>query len=296
MIVCRMPHPMPIIVGAPRSGTTLLRMMIDAHPAVAIPPETGFLPALADLDPGAATCRTAVDIITGFHTWPDFHLDPAALRAALDRRPLAPADAAREFYRLYAERFGKPRWGDKTPSYDIRMDRVASLLPEARFIHLIRDGRDVMVSVRSLWFRPGDTVEACAHDWAARLARTRALGSHVRRYLEIRYEALVVSPEQTLREICAFLDLTFEPQMLSYYTRSGARLAEHEARYDAHGRLLVSRADRVHNQRLVMEPPRADRIGRWQAELTRDEARRFEAVAGEWLERLGYAARSRAVC
>lgn len=280
---------MPVIVGVPRSGTTLLRMMLDAHPAVAIPPETGFLPALADLAPGLDSSDAAWEVITTVHTWPDFHLDAAALRASFDRRwPLSPADAARAFYRSYAERLGKTQWGDKTPSYGTQLDRIASLLPEARFLHMIRDGRDVMVSVRGLWFRPGETVEACAADWAHRIVKTRELGARVPWYLEIRYEALVLRPEETLRSICRFLELPFDRQMLTYYARSAARLDEHQARYDADGRLLVSRADRLRNQRFVMEPPRPDRIGRWQTELTPAEARRFGAIAGDWLDRLGY--------
>src|SRR5688572_21194201 len=183
-----MPSPMPVIVGVPRSGTTLLRMMIDAHPSVAIPPETGFLPRLADLATGLDSADAAWKVITTFPTWPDFHLDAAALRARFDRRsPLSPADAARAFYSSYAARLGKTQWGDKTPSYGADLDRIASLLPEARFIHMIRDGRDVMVSVRGLWFRPGETVEACAMDWARRIVRTRELGARVPWYLEIRY-------------------------------------------------------------------------------------------------------------
>lgn len=290
-----MRDPMPIIVGVPRSGTTLLRMMLDAHPAVAIPPETGFLPALADLDPTADCARAACRIITDFHTWPDFHLDPDVLLAALERAsPTSPADAARVFYRLYAERFGKTRWGDKTPTYGASIDRIALLLPEGRFIHLIRDGRDVMLSVRNLWFRPGDTVEACAQDWAARVAQARALGSRVAHYLEIRYEALITSPADTLREICRFLNLTFEPQMLTYYAGAAARLDEHQPRFTADGRLLVSKEARLDNQRLVKQPPRADRIDRWKAEMTDAELQQFEAVAGEWLDWLGYARRARA--
>jgi hypothetical protein len=284
---------MPVIVGVPRSGTTLLRMMIDAHPGVAVPPETGFLPALADLEPVEGSCREALEIITGFHTWPDFHLDAPALRTAVDRlAPASPAEAARAFYRAYAHRFGKEQWGDKTPTYGGELPRIASLLPEARFIHIIRDGRDVVLSVRNLWFRPADTLEACARDWATRLAQTRALGAGVASYLEIRYEALVAFPENTLREVCRFLDLPFDARMLQYHVGAAARLAEHQARYAADGRLLVSKDERLHNQRFVTAPPRPDRIGRWKTELTGEEVRRFEAVAGEWIERLGYGARS----
>jgi hypothetical protein len=264
-------------------------MMIDAHPAVAIPPETGFLPVLADLEQGEEACRAAEQIITGFHTWPDFQLEPSALRAALHRLlPVAPAAVARAFYSVYAGRFGKHRYGDKTPSYSANLPQLAALLPEARFIHLIRDGRDVTVSVRALWFRPGDSVEACAEDWANRVARTRALGALVPSYLEVHYESLVQSPEETLRVICRFLELEFDSQMLNYHVRAAARLAEHEARYAEDGSEIVSKAVRLHNQRLVTAPPRTDRIRRWQTELTEDEVIRFEGVAGEWLDRLGY--------
>jgi len=153
---------------------------------------------------------------------------------------------------------------------------------------IIRDGRDVMLSVRGLWFRPGDTIEACAEDWTRRLGRTREIGHRLSRYLEVRYEALVTSPEATLATICGFLDLVFEPAMLRYHERAGSRLEEHEARYAADGRLVISKAERRHNQRFVMKPPQPDRIGRWRQEATADELRRFESVAGEWLDRLGY--------
>jgi Sulfotransferase family len=170
--------------------------------------------------------------------------------------------------------------------YGNAMDRIASLLP--RFAHIIRDGRDVMLSVRGLWFRPGDSVEACAADWTARVARARALGSQVPHYLEIRYEQLVTFPEATLESICCFLELSFDPLMLTYHTRAPARLEEHEARHDADGRLMVAKAQRLDNQRYVTEPSRLDRIGRWKKEMRESEVLRFDAVAGEWLDRLGY--------
>jgi hypothetical protein len=263
--------------------------MLDAHSALAIPPETGFLPQLAALDRGPGDGRAAANAITGVETWPDFHLDAMSFEAEVGRlAPCTPAEVGRAFYRMYASRFGKARWGDKTPTYGPVIDQIAALLPEAHILHIIRDGRDVMLSVRGLWFRPGDTVEACAEDWARRLARTREIGNRLPRYLEVRYEALVTSPETTLKTICGFLDLVFEPAMLRYHERAGSRLEEHEDRYAADGRLVISKAERRHNQRYVMAPPQPDRIGRWRHETTADEVRRFEAVAGEWLDRLGY--------
>jgi hypothetical protein len=281
---------MPVVVGVPRSGTTLLRMMLDSHPLLAIPPETGFLCRLAELDPGADCARAACDILAGAETWPDFHLAPAALAGALDREaPCTPAVAARTFYRLYAQRFEKPRWGDKTPTYGTDIDRIARLLPESRFVHLIRDGRDVAVSVRRLWFSPGAVIAEIAGDWAERIERARELARSVAHYLEVRYETLVAEPAPTLRTICRFLDLPFDEAMLGYHARASARLDEHEARIARDGHVIISKAERRTNQRLTMEPPRVDRIGRWRAELTGDEVDRFESVAGECLDRLGYA-------
>ena len=167
---------MPVIVGVPRSGTTLLRIMLDAHSALAIPPETGFLPRLAALDGVAGDGRAAFDAITGAETWPDFHLDATAFAAEIARLvPCTSADVGRTFYRMYASRFGKARWGDKTPSYGTDIDQIAGLLPEAHILHIIRDGRDVMLSVRGLWFRPGDTIEACAEDCYHALAHRKSL-------------------------------------------------------------------------------------------------------------------------
>ena len=281
--------PMPVVVGVPRSGTTLLRLMLDAHPAMAVPPETGFLPALAALDPATDVSREAWRIITRFPTWPDFQLDADALRMSFEREaPLTPADAARSFYRAYAQRFGKSRWGDKTPTYGAELTRIESLLPEARFVHLIRDGRDVALSIRRLWFRPGDSVEAWAGDWVSRIAQARALGRTVQHYLEVRYEALVHSTEPTLRAVCRFLEVEFHRGMLDYHVHAAVRLDEHQDRYGDDGRMLISKRERLHNQRLVTTTPRAERIGRWRTEMTGDEIRRFEAVAGASLRELGY--------
>jgi Sulfotransferase domain len=114
------------------------------------------------------------------------------------------------------------------------------------------------------------------------------LGSQVRHYLEVRYERFVTSPKETLESVCRFLDLSFDPLMLTYHRRAPARLDEHQARHDANGRLVISNARRLDNQRYVTEPPRLDRIGRWKREMRESEVRRFDAITGEWLDLLGY--------
>ena len=144
--------PAPFIVGAPRSGTTLLRLMLDAHPELAIPPETYFIPKavknwqLAEKRRrrGEDPVQAFYDTVTGHTRWKDFHLDAEAFKHRLDQeRPDEVGDAVRAFYGLYVDKVGKPRWGDKTPFYVRRMKQIQDVIPEARFVHLIRDGRAV---------------------------------------------------------------------------------------------------------------------------------------------------------
>src|SRR5437667_1693796 len=119
-----MAAPMPMIIGVPRSGTTLLRLILDAHPLLAIPPETGFLREVVGLDRQDQDARSLLQIITRCSEWPDFNLDGEELRRVVaSLAPFSPTEGVRAFYRLYAQRCGKPRWGDKTPGY-------VTLLPE----------------------------------------------------------------------------------------------------------------------------------------------------------------------
>jgi Sulfotransferase family len=284
------PVPAPFIVGVGRSGTTLLRMMLDAHPDLAIPPETGFLPAVAALpETGNALREAFFRVLTSAATFEDAQLCPVSLEKALaEVEPFDHANGLRCFYRLYAARFAKGRWGDKTPMYCQHLDLIERVLPEARFIHLIRDGRDVACSVRHLWFAPGTTIEAIARDWGLRVRRCRDLGQMVRYYLEIRYEALVREPWGTLGEICRFLELDFDPAMRRYHERSAARLTEHLTRKNPDGSILITHEQRVHNQRFVMRQPTLERIGRWRGELSPAERDRFASAAGDLLAELGY--------
>jgi hypothetical protein len=154
------PHPMPIIVGSPRSRTTLLRFMLDSHPEVSIPPETGFLVLGSKLRGRGDKLRKKFfrGIITfsgKAPAWPDFEISEESFRASLSEiNPFIIPEGYRVFYRLYAERFGKFRWGDKTPLYCLELNTIRNILPEARFIHIIRDGRDAALSLRRMWFSP----------------------------------------------------------------------------------------------------------------------------------------------
>jgi hypothetical protein len=286
-----LPHepglPSPWIVGVPRSGTTLLRFMLDAHSQLAVPPETGFVPALAAPPREGDDARARfLSTLLGFESWPDFHLDETRLVERVGAlRPFTTSAGLRTFYRLYAERFDKERFGDKTPSYGLHLAAIEELLPEAHFVHIIRDGRDVAVSVRPLWFSPGPSFEDAARDWADRIRRTRSEAARCRKYLEVRYEDLVLAPEAVLRRVCDFLGLGFEPGMLAYYSRAPARLSEHEGRG---GLVPLTKRERLEQQWMTQFPPDSSRIGRFRAEMSEEAQARFQEAASGMLEDLGY--------
>jgi Sulfotransferase family len=282
--------PAPFIVGASRSGTTLLRLMLDSHPALAIPNETQFLPGLQRALEHAADPSTVVlDAVVTHPRWPGFGLDPDALRERLLSAPDATlGDALRAFYSMYAAKHGKPRWGDKTPDYVLHMPTIAELLPEARFIHLIRDGRDVALSVIPMWFGPASLEEA-AHWWVGLVTKGRHDASTVD-CIEVRYEQLVSDPEEQLRRVCAVAGLDFRVEMLHYDLRTMDRLTEMAG--DVRRAASVdpdARADQLaRNRARLSEPPDTLRVGRWRTEMTADEQRRFTEIAGDLLEELGY--------
>jgi sulfotransferase family protein len=284
--------PVPFIVGVGRSGTTLLRLMLDAHSELAIPPETHFVPELierfeADDDPAP---DEVVEIITSGRHWGDFDLDAEELRGRLrSREPLGAAAATRAFFELYAEREGKPRWGDKTPIYINRMMLIERALPEARFIHLIRDGRDAALSRAKRVLKEPTPMYKVAERWRNRIIRAREQGPRLRHYLELRYEDVVLDTEATLRRVCEYIQLPFDDAMLHYHERAAERLKEmHRDLPPEPGKPLRPADHRAAAHALTSEPPDPSRLGRWKTEMSPEDRAAFEDAAGDLLGELGY--------
>ena len=280
--------PMPFIVGTGRSGTTLLRMMLDSHPDVAVPPETHWLlPAARVARTEGWTDETLRAALQASHNWQDMGIDDDALGGVLaDLAERTPAALLRAIYAAYARRHGKDRYGDKTPNHGLTMEEVQRALPEAAFVHVIRDGRDVAASFRSLWFGPGDDPSEAARFWAWRVGRLRQGGALVPRYLEVRYEALVTDTEATLRAVCDFCALPFHEAMLRSHERATDRLAELGDLDTAQGTRPQDDRRAIHT--LTSAPPDRSRIGRFRQTMSEEDVTRFERVAGPLLGALGY--------
>ena len=283
--------PVPFIVGVGRSGTTLMRLMLDAHPDLAIPPETHFVPELIELfeaDEDAGPDEVVEIIASGRH-WGDFDLDRDTLtdrvRAA---GPLDAAAAIRAFFELYAEREGKPRWGDKTPIYVKHMREIEDVIGEARFVHLIRDGRDVALSRAGRALRHAAPMPKVARRWKRRILNARAQGEQLGHYLEVRYEDLIIDTEPTLRAVCEFIELPWDERMLAYHERAGERLREFGDLPSAGGKPARPGEERLAAHAKTREPPDPSRLARWKTEMSREDRAAFERVAGDLLAELGY--------
>lgn len=273
--------PFPFVVGCGRSGTTLLRAMLDSHPDVAVPDEVSFIvrfsqpqhavhygwPRRFDPDRFGALLQTNAS----FRRWGFERQD---LRETLANPPAANfPDAVRRLYRRWAERAGKSRYADKTPMHVLHLNRLAGLFPEARFVHVIRDGRDVASSYMEAGWGPSSVDEA-AFDWRRRVSRGRAAGRRLgpARYLELRYEHLVADPEAAARTICRFFELPFDDHMLRYYEHAD--------------RVISTTKFQAAHQHLRLPPTVGLRD--WRQDMTPASRRSFERIAGPVLAELGY--------
>jgi len=285
------PPPAPFVVGATRSGTTLLRLMLDAHPEIAIPSETHFIPELISArEKHGASREQMLELLTSHRRWGDFTIEPSELVERWARiEPLSGPDAVRAFFRLYADKQGKrgARWGDKTPGYVKSMREIQGYLPEARFVHLIRDGRDVALSVLRQSWGP-QSIEAAAEKWRSRVNRGRSQAPYLGFYLEVRFEDLVLDTERELRRICEFIEIDFDERMLGYHETAEQRLQEKARQLPrAHGE-AQSAEKRLASHAKTFEPPNPALIGTWRERMSPADRAAYEALAGDLLAELGY--------
>ncbi|MGH3038868.1 MAG: sulfotransferase family protein [Gaiellaceae bacterium] len=233
----------PVLVGGcPRSGTTLLRSMLDSHPSLAIPRETRFVieswdrrPAFGDLKEAENRRRLAKWIFNRKKTWSDrLGLDPEQAVEHLVQAPPTLGSLLATGFAMHAERHGKPRWGDKRPTYAARMEVIWSLFPNAQFVNVIRDPRACAASMRKLGWYKGSVVPAVeiwlrsirtVDSWRRRLAADQLL--------DTRFEDLVADPEDELIRIAEFAGLTVGDaeleEMLRYHERKETRSERYHA-------------------------------------------------------------------
>lgn len=212
------------LVGMPRSGTKLLRGLLVEHSRVSIPPiETEFLPYwvqkwhrfgdLSEYSQFKKVYRSMMSLPYFLYMQQRDNLIPEKTWFKLCPT-FSPAGVFEALLRHDAEiEFESPNiWGDKSPSYISHLPLLKALFPRARFIHITRDVRDYCLSIKKAW---GKNMIRAAQRWTDCIHKIRQDSSEFRDdYLEIKYEQLIETPEHCLKQICAFLEIEFEPKML----------------------------------------------------------------------------------
>lgn len=277
MTVARQPV-FPIFVGSGRSGTTLLRTIFDAHPQLAVANEPQFMGTAARqrkrLEADGFDSDEFLRLVFGNPNYGKLGLDRSAVESSVaNAAPRSAADGVRAVFAVFASREGKPLYGDKTPGYVVQIPELADMFPEARFVHLIRDGRNVALSYIERPWGPSTVGEAAMY-WRSRVSRGRkagkALGSG--RYLEVSYEDLVNDPETVVRQICEFLSLEFEPAMLQYQ--------------EAAERFIAS-SHQPEAFTALIRPPTSG-LRDWSTAMDPADIALFEMIAGDLLSDLEY--------
>lgn len=276
-------HHRPVfVVGCDRSGTTLLRAMLTAHPHIAIPYEGARFKHVLPKPWGGiwhrvwprAEAEYVIDVFLARPKVRFWHLTHDAVSSELgDSESVRFADILAAAYRAYARREGKPRWGDKTTKNAFDLQRIARAFPNAQFVHIVRDGRDVYLSQLKVDWKSRGLGEA-AEWWSRWVWAACGPGERLgpERYHQLRYEDLLARPAEELAKICGFLGEPFAPEMLEYYSQEG----------------LVPEHQRLGVHRLVSTPPDRSRAFRWRHDLSVAEQQTFASIAGPTLIKYGY--------
>ena len=275
--------PFPFIVGCSRSGTTLLRAIFTAHPQMAIPDEAHYVMQMLRKRgkyerPGGFAVGAFLDDLLRHKLFPFWVLPGETVRESFEAEPPdSYANAVRRVFALYAAQLGKPRYGDKSPRNVLNLPLLAETFPDAVFIHVIRDGRNVALSLLEMpWAGPENVVEAAKY-WHTRVERGREAGRQLgSRYREIRYETLIENSETTVRSLCDFVGLEFDPAMLRYHEQPD--LFQQRRKPSIPGRIREG-----HHH----EPPTKG-IRDWRTQMPKRDVALFEVAAGDLLEELGY--------
>jgi hypothetical protein len=258
----------PIFIGgAGRSGTTLLRVILDSHPNIVCGPELKVTPLVAQM-------------------WDHFQ---TALSPTMREYYLSPADINKIFGKMmvsllenYRQRSGKRRIAEKSPNNVFHFYHLSNIFPGSPLIHIIRDGRDVVCSLLTMdWMDPTNgrpldytrDIGKAVHYWVSAVQAAhvaRKFPSVSANYIELRYEDLVESPEATLRQLFAFLEEPWDPGVLNYHQQKRNLVGESSAAQ-------------------VSKPLYKSAVGRWKRDLKSGDKEVVKKLAGNLLVELGYA-------
>jgi hypothetical protein len=253
----------------------MLRVMLDRHSKLAIPDESYFIPQIAARHRGRLDRDAFCDDLARVPTLVDWGVSASQVRAQLQPGATV-GDGIAGVFQAYAAHQGKSTWGDKTPMYMQYLPLIDKLFPDARYVHIVRDGRDAALSflampagvVTETWAHPR-SIGGAACQWRTEVLAAQALGRRIGedRYLELRYEHLVADPPAGLQAVCRLAGLDYEPSMVDY----------------------AGNVDLTGKPHLTgLERPPTPGLRDWRSDARADQVGEFESIAGDVLATCGY--------
>lgn len=275
-------NPCVFVVGCPRSGTTLLQRMLDAHPDMTIANDTHFITRAAKhelrLSPTPALTPELVDQVISYRRFYRMGLpEEEARKAAEDCESYS--EFVSRLYDLRAKAQDKQLSGEKTPDYCRKIPTLSRLFPQARFVHIVRDGRDTALSTLD-WANenkgPGkwdlwntDPVATCALWWRWQTGTGCKDGSAAgEQYFQVRYEDLLDNVEGALERISSFLGVAYSDRMSNFFQGK-------------------TRSTQGRSAKSAWIPPTKG-LRDWKTQMKAEDIAVFQAIAGNWLTRTGY--------
>lgn len=269
-------YPHLFIVGVQRSGTTLLRLLLNMHSGIAIPEEGSFFMPLLHLKSflnekplSPKKKRKIIQYLKNNSQFRKWQLGEGYLDKLFDMN-LTMREIFGYLYYSFALKYKKNFSGDKTPSFIRKLNILSKAYPNAKFIHIVRDGRDVYLSFKKKRYKSSASVSVSAFEWRFKLFLiNRALKRIRNRVIEIKYEDLLQEPLKQLYKICTFLGVPFEKEMLEFWRQSNGFI------------------DNQHSE-LIFKPINPTNKMKWINNLTTSEIKRYEFFAKNRLKAYGY--------
>jgi len=274
------------IIGNPRSGTTMFRLMLTSHKTIYVPTESGWALHLSskyqkhndiDVDAFLADLQQCKKI----EYW---DIDYVDLKNYLKGRNKHYRQISASVYQYCATKYGKVIYGDKNNNYLNHVEDLSQIYPESKFIHLVRDGRDVACSYRNLqklekgkYFPdlPSSVID-CAYEWVKNIETIQNSLSKLKKdqYLEIRFEDLVNNTERALAKVCTFLEQDYDDNMLKFYLKNRDEGLEPED-------LMKWKQD-------TSKPIDTSQTGKWKHNFFAEDKLFFQTIASHTLKEYGY--------
>lgn len=277
------------IIGNPRSGTTLLRLMLTCHQDLLVTPECGFAAwfyeKYKNKDPqDPATIHQYANDVAGAKKFDTWEIGKQELETSLlTTQPKNYSEMAAAVYHCYAKYIDKKykRWGDKNNFHLNRIEQLLEIFPRAQFIHIVRDVRDVACSYKEINTKQmksrhapdlPSNIQAITEEWLHNIETIQeslyALPADM--YMELRFQDLIKESSTILSAICEFLGVSYDSQMLSYHEENVKKKLEPEQMLEWKSKTL--------------QPPMLSVIGRYKKDLHYDEILAVETIAKKQLD------------